>query len=101
MVRYGYHGNIWLPCKHTTMYGWAVSRYFSNTVVLELDDTCIVLISVERYYRFRYYHSFTVSRIAITILLKTKAWYSQNQINEKDQNTLIEQSIHKLLVKPR
>ena len=70
-----------------------VSRYFSSTAVLESDDTCIV---VNRYYRFRYYRYFTVSRnsfearivilrmIVIAILLKTKPWYLQSQINEED-----------------
>ena len=33
----------------------------------------------------------------IATLLKTKAWYLQSQINEKDRNSLIEQSIHMFL----
>ena len=40
---------------------------------------------------------FEVKILVIAILLKTKAWYLQNQINGKDRNTLIEQSIYKLL----
>ena len=62
--------------------GLAVSRYFCNTVVLESDDTCIVYISVKRYYRCWYYRGFTVSRnsfearrLVVALLLKTKAWY--------------------------
>ena len=53
---------------------------------------------------FWYYRGYTVSRnshevkrLVIAILLKAKAWYLQNQINEKDQDTLIEQSTHELL----
>ena len=58
---------------------WAVSWYFSSTVELESDDTCIVQIPEKRYYRFWYYHGFTefrnffeAKRLVIAILLKTK-----------------------------
>ena len=55
---------------------------------------------MKRYYRFQYNYGFTMSsnffkdkRLVIAILLMTKAWYLQNQTNEKYQNNLIEQSI--------
>ena len=41
---------------------YTVSRYFSSTAILKSDDTCIVLISVKRYYRFQYNHCFTLSK---------------------------------------
>ena len=51
-------------------------------------------------YRLKRYSGFTVSRNsfkAILVVGKGKAWYLQNQIKEKDQNPLTEQSVHRLI----
>ena len=36
-------------------------------------------------------------RLVIAVILQKKAWYLQNQINEKDRNTLKEQSTQRSL----
>jgi len=42
-------------------------------------------------------YSYLLCMHTLSTLLRTKAWYLQSQINEKDQNSLIEQSIHRFL----
>ena len=62
--------------------GLGGNSVFSSTMVLESDDTCIVLIPVKRYYRFRYYRGFILSRNSFE-------YYDSNSYTTEDKTLVL------------